>query len=408
MKLINKDFINNFIGLSSMNLMALIVPLVTMPILSKSLGMELYGIFLLLLSINAFGQSFVNYSFGVVAVREISVIKDDVKSRSLLYSEIFSSQVLLSIIYLAFVTLLAYFDLIYLNVEQVFFYSYPVIISNVLFSLWFHQGVSETKVVAFLNILARLSFIIYCLFFVVSKSDLDEIMFFYAYSLFIASILSFFYRIRHYKINLKACSPFQRIREGKDSFIGLFSPNLYSNVPGLALPSLISESQYSIYAIAIRIINIANMAQNIISRSLLPVLSNREEYSITDVLKINLTVSIFISIGFLLLSDWVVNLLVGKGYEESVYYIKISVVGIVCLAIADSIANGFYLAKKRDKDYRKISIYVSVICFIISIPLVFIFKSFGAILILIFARVIFAIFYIVDFNKTVIKKRYKK
>lgn len=229
-------------------------------------------------------------------------------------------------------------------------------------------------------------------------------MLFYAYSLFIASLVSFIYRIKHYKIDLVVCSPFKRIKEGKDSFIGLFSPNLYSNVPGLALPSLINESQYSIYAIAIRIINVANMAQNIISRSLFPVLANRDDYSLKDVLKINLTVSILISIGFLILSDLVINLLVGKGYEESAYYIKISVIGIICLAITDSIANGFYLIKKRDKDFRKISIYVSVICFVISIPLVFIFKSLGAILILIFARVIFAIFYIVDFNKTVIEK----
>lgn len=164
-KLLNKDFINNFIGLSSMNLMALMVPLVTMPILSKSLGMESYGVFLLLLSINAFGQSFVNYSFGVIAVRELSIIKNSMKKKSLLYSEILSSQVFLAILYLAVVTLLASFDVFYLGVGQVVLYTFPVVVSNVLFSLWFHQGISETKFVAFLNIFARVSFIIYCLFF---------------------------------------------------------------------------------------------------------------------------------------------------------------------------------------------------------------------------------------------------
>jgi len=403
-KLLNKDFFNNFIGLSSMNLMALLVPLVTMPILSKSLGIDTYGIFLLLLTINGFGQSFVSYSFGIIAVRELSAKKNIANEQNKIFSEIFSSQCLLAILYMSIILFISSFDVFYLSVQDVFFYSTPVVASHIFFSIWFHQAVSEVKFVAFLNISARIIFVIYCVFFVVSKDDLSNLMFIYAYSLFLASLISFVYRIKKYNIKMKFYSPLKRINQGRNAFLGLFSPNLYSNVPGLALPSLVTESQYTIFSVAIRIINVANMAQNIISRSLFPVLAGNNDYRLRDILKINLTVSIFISFCFILLSDFVISILVGAGYETSVFYIKISTIGIIALSITDSIANGFYLIKNKDRDFRNISIKVSVICSLVSIPLVFYYHSFGAIIVLIFARVMFAIFYCVDYYWKLHKK----
>ncbi|MFA0203965.1 oligosaccharide flippase family protein [Vibrio breoganii] len=402
-KLINADFLNNFMGLSSMNLVALIVPLITMPTLTSNLGMESYGVFMLLLAINGFGQGFIGFSFGITAVRDLAKNKNNNTYTSSIYSQITFSQLLLTIVYIIPVIIFAYFDAFYLNAFDILMFSYPVLLSNVFFAIWFHQGISRTKSVVVCNIVARAVFVLYSLFFVNSSNDLHSLMVVYSYSLFGMSILSFVYRLKKYDLKLKYQNPLTRISKGKDAFIGSFSPNLYSNIPGLILPSLINESQFAIFSVALRIIGVANMLQNVISRSLFPVLNSSNDFTVRDVFKINFTVSLLISIFFLVSSDKIVYWLVGTGFEQSIYYIKISVLGILALSITDSISNGYFLVKNKDVKFRNISLSVSFVSFLISIPLLYNFYATGAILTLILARVIFATVYTVSYYKETMK-----
>ncbi|EFK8875550.1 oligosaccharide flippase family protein, partial [Escherichia coli] len=66
----NKELFSNFISLSSINILNIIIPLVTMPYLSRVLGSNGYGVFFMYTSVVSLAIIISDYSSNIYGVRE--------------------------------------------------------------------------------------------------------------------------------------------------------------------------------------------------------------------------------------------------------------------------------------------------------------------------------------------------
>ena len=92
----NKKLISNFLSLAVLRGFDLIIPLVTLPYLLKTIGIELYGELAFALSMAMYFGSIIQYGFGVTAVREISLFRGDKAKISNIYSRTITCAMILT------------------------------------------------------------------------------------------------------------------------------------------------------------------------------------------------------------------------------------------------------------------------------------------------------------------------
>ncbi|HBA9762166.1 TPA: oligosaccharide flippase family protein, partial [Escherichia coli] len=80
MKKAKNEFVSNLIGLGSVNVLNLIIPIITMPILSRALGGDGYGIVLLFSSVTIFMMIIVDYSVNINGVRDVALNPNSLES----------------------------------------------------------------------------------------------------------------------------------------------------------------------------------------------------------------------------------------------------------------------------------------------------------------------------------------
>ncbi|MHC4518544.1 MAG: oligosaccharide flippase family protein [Planctomycetota bacterium] len=162
--------ISNFLSLTLVQWANYMLPVVTLPFLFRVLAADRYG---LVVFAQAFMQYFViltDFGFSLSATREISTHRADDKA----VGQIFSSVMLikLALLIVSFVILIALIAAVprFRDAWSVFIFAFGMVVGQVLFPLWFFQGIERMKYVAFLNLLAKLVFTV-LVFAVVRQRD---------------------------------------------------------------------------------------------------------------------------------------------------------------------------------------------------------------------------------------------
>lgn len=133
-----------------------ILPLITLPYLVRVLGPERFGV---IAFAQAFMQYFViltDYGFNLTATRRIAVNVDNPEAISAIFSSVMIIKIglmLLSLLVMAAVVL----AVPKLRSEWVlYFIAFFLVLGNVLFPVWFYQGMGQMKYITLLNVSAKL------------------------------------------------------------------------------------------------------------------------------------------------------------------------------------------------------------------------------------------------------------
>ena len=95
---VKKQFLSNLLGIGLIDGLNLLIPLLTIPILSRVLGPSEYGVYLLILTIVTFGYTFIDYSSNYVGVRKLAQAACNEK-RSDVFVNNFAYRIIFSILY---------------------------------------------------------------------------------------------------------------------------------------------------------------------------------------------------------------------------------------------------------------------------------------------------------------------
>ena len=83
-----KVLLENFVSLSALQLVGMLLPLITLPYLLRVLGFSNYGIVILAASLVAYFQSITDYSFKITATRDVAVFRNSPEKLNIIYSKV--------------------------------------------------------------------------------------------------------------------------------------------------------------------------------------------------------------------------------------------------------------------------------------------------------------------------------
>ncbi len=241
-----KRLISNFISLSFLQVVNYILPLITFPYLVRVLGVEKFGLIAFATATIMYFQILTDYGFNLSATREISIHRENKEK----VQEIFSSVMIIKfgLLILSFILL----SVLVFSFEkfrrdwEVYFLSFGMVVGQVLFPIWFFQGMEKMKYITFLNILAKGLFTIAIFIFVKQQSDYWKVPLLNSIGFILAGVLSLWIVYKDWNLGFKFVgfeSILRELKEGWYVFITSIQSNILSSswifILGLFTPTYI-------------------------------------------------------------------------------------------------------------------------------------------------------------------------
>ena len=271
-----KSLVNNVFNFSIFQLTNYLVPLITIPYIVRTIGVEKFGILSIALAIIQYFLIVVDYGFDISGTQKVAQASQDNKKLSLIFNSIIIIKVLIASVCFVFLLLLAkiftdigfYFEL--------YIYTFLSIPAQILLSLWFFTAIEKTKYLNYINFVSRLIYLVGILLIVKSESDFILIPLINSVSLFLAGLYSYTIIIKKFDIeftlpSLKDISYF--IKDGWNIFLSNLFITLYRNSNIVILGLFVSNQLVGYYSAGEKLIKILQSIFIPINRVMYPFIS---------------------------------------------------------------------------------------------------------------------------------------
>ncbi|MBI5656959.1 MAG: oligosaccharide flippase family protein [Geobacter sp.] len=163
----------NFLSLAGINVVNVMLSFIMAPYLARILGPDKLGLVYFAQTIAQYCILFTDYGFNLTATREVSINRDDIDSLSRIFTEVMAIKIFLMMISLVMLTAFIIFMHKFRDDIVVYYLSFGPVIGNILFPVWFFQGIENMKQIAILNFVSR--FFSLCLVVILVKHSSDYV-----------------------------------------------------------------------------------------------------------------------------------------------------------------------------------------------------------------------------------------
>jgi O-antigen/teichoic acid export membrane protein len=360
-----KKTLYNFFSVALLQIGNYVLPMITLPIISRIIGPEKYGVVNYSFAFVGYFVLFINAGFDFYGTRMILANKGNEQRTNELFSSILLSKALLLLIsIIVFIAALFLIPQLY-NEKLVSIFTFMMCIGWVINPSWLYNGMQDSRKYAIFSFASKLLFSIAVILVVRHKSDYIYHPLITSVAHVLVSLISFYYAIRKYKISFTWIN-WPKIRETlKDnrhlSIIWWITNQALSTNIVLA-GFLLSTLQIGYYSAALRIIIIV---QSIISMPLNTVLFPYIGEAFVKGYKDGITrvtkafpYLFFISLGMslvtLLFAKQVILVFYGRQFAEAVNLLKIASIVLFFTTLNGAFGQQVLLNLKKDATYVKI------------------------------------------------------
>lgn len=357
----HSSIIFNFSYLSILQVLNLLIPLITYPYLISIFKQELYGYIVFSQVIASYFAIFIAFGFSTVGIKEISINRNNTNK----ISEIVSSISLIKSFFLivSFLVCLGIVMVVDVPFKWLYILSFWSCIGNVIFPVWFFQGIEQMKYITFISVINKLLVLLLIFIFIKTQTDI------YLYPLInlfgtLASGGISFYLIYQKGIRLHL-QPFATLlgylRESYHFFITDVFTQVYTNTAKTITGIFLGMREVAYYDLAEKIINIFKIPQTIIVQTLFPRISI--EKNIRFIKKVFLGCIVFSLITYLILflgSEYFVSFLSKGNMPEATHVVRILGLVIVCIAVSSSICFFLMIPFGFKKVFTRLIVFCSL------------------------------------------------
>ena len=384
---INKRLIENIISLFTIKGLEYILAFITFPYLVRVLQVENFGAVVFVQGIIQYFVLFTDYGFNLLGPKEIAQ-HDNVNERGKIFASIFCAKViLLCISTIVFILMLT--GIQYVNSIDITLYSviYLMVVGNVIFPIWFFQGIQQMRYITIVNIIGRFLSVVCIFYFVKTPDDYILAGLFQAVVPLIAGICSWIILWKNYRevFVLPTCQDIKQVFiEAWEIFTSTIAINLYtaSNIVFLGL--LTNNTVVGYFSGAQKIIQNINQLISPITQAVYPYVSKMASNSKMDALKFLRKIVLVLGggnfIGSILIfvfAEWIVDILLGKGYEQSVLLLRI----LAFLPFIISLSNVFgiqtMLVFSMKKQFNRVLLSAAIVNTMIVLPMIYFYQAIG-------------------------------
>ena len=224
-----KIIATNYFSLSVLQIANYILPLLILPYLVRILGTEKFGLIMFAQAFATILTVFVDFGFNLSGTREVSVARNEREKLSKIFSAIMTIKA--GLICLAFFILFIIVKVFtrFSADADVYFLSFGVVIGQALFPVWFFQGIEKMKIVALINILAKIIFTVLVFVLVNEESDYILVPVFNSLGFIVAGALGLLLSFKYVQFKFPSLKLMnQLLFESSSLFISNFATMLYT------------------------------------------------------------------------------------------------------------------------------------------------------------------------------------
>ena len=384
---VNSKLFENILSLTVIKGLEYILAFITFPYLVRVLQVEQYGLIVFAQSIIQYFVLLTDYGFNLLGPREIAQ-HDSVKERGSVFSNIFFSKLLLlfgsTVIYGFGMLGLAYYHKVDIVLYLIF---YLMVIGNVLFPVWFFQGIQQMRYITFVNIIANVFRVAGIFMLVKTPQDYLLAALFQAIVPLVAAVFSWVILVKDYPEVLVLPNR-QGIKkmfvDGWSVFTSTIAINLYTASNVVVLGMMTNNTVVGYFSGAKKIIDNVTLLISPITQAIYPYVSKKASISKTDALSFLHKIIIALGGGNLLLSlfimvfaEWIVKLLLGSGYEQSVLLLRIMAFLPVIISLSNIFGVQTMLVFGMQKEFSRILMMAAVLNTCVVLPMIYLYEGIG-------------------------------
>lgn len=362
----DKKIKTNVIYNSIYQLLSIILPLITMPYISRMLGAENIGNYSYAYSIAYYFVIFAMLGLQNYGNRRIAQVRDDKRKLSKVFSEIYGMQLISAII--STVCFVIY------NIKKnniLLWIMMPYVMSSIFDVSWFFFGIEEFKITVIRNIIIK-SISTILIFLAVKQNENGIII----YSIII-SLSNFFSQIILW-ININQYTKFYRVRFKEIMihikpnlilFIPIIAASLYKIMDKIMIGNMSQMEQLGYYENVEKIINVPITLIGSLGIVLMPRISNlysnnkkEEGYRFFEKsIYFTLLLAMPMCLGMISVANVFIPIFLGDGYEKCINILYILSISVIFTLIASTIRTQYLIPNNYDKKYIKSIIYGALI-----------------------------------------------
>lgn len=357
-----------------------IIPLITLPYVTRTLGADTFGKVAFVQVVMTFVMLFTDYAFSWSAVRDVASARNDKRQLSRLFYSIWAAQWMLTAVAGLALSALA-LVLRIVNYEFMLFTIgfLAVVVGNTLFPLWFFQGLERMGEIALIQISTRLCSIPAIFLLVTKPEDALIVLGVQAGVAMLAGVFSLFYILRsdwvHY-YQPSCADVASALRSGWTLFLSKIGISLYTTLAPLALGLVAGSTAVSYFSLADRIRAAGQSLLTPLANALFPRLSHlfdsdRESANRLVVRGFSLTLltASIISLGLFCLAGPAIHLLGGHEFESAKQVLQVLAVLPVLVGLSNVFGVQVMLANGRVRPFNLILAGAAIIGVIVIWPL---------------------------------------
>lgn len=373
-----KMLIHNFIALAILQGSNYILPLITIPYLTRVLGIKLYGLTVFATAFTSYFSMLTDYGFNLSATREIAKNRNDKNKISTIFSSVMIIKLILLLVsFLILIIAITFIDK-FNKYWMVYLFSFGTVIGMTIFPEWLFLGMEKMKLITYINLIGKTISTFAIFIFIKEKSDYVIVPIINSISFLIIGLLSLVIVKRYLSVELKVPTKQQLLYSLKDStqyFTSRISASIYSVSNTFVLGLVTSTTVVGYYTIAEKIYRAVLGLYKPAVDVLYPFFSKEKNINLfKKIFYLCTFLNFLLMIVIYFFAGEIVYLVAGENLIESVYTLKVFTV--ILLITGPSYLIGYpLLAAFGFPKYANYSIVLGSIFHLIGLIILLIFSK---------------------------------
>ncbi|MFH2035554.1 MAG: oligosaccharide flippase family protein [Candidatus Zixiibacteriota bacterium] len=322
-----KNLFHNFLSLSFLQISNYLLPLIILPYLIRVVGIEKFGLIAFAQGVMQYFIILTDYGFNLSATKEISSNRDN---------ENIISEIFCSVLIIKFILTLIALGVLYLIIATtdkfgadavLYIFTFGLVIGNLLFPVWFFQGIEKMKHLTALHLIGKIFYLITLFIFVKDTANYLYVPLLNSIGLILSGLIAIIVIVFKFKVKLiipSLKSIIGHFRESSQFFLSRVSVSLYTSINTVVLGFFTSNEMVGFYSAAEKIFIAMRSAFAPIAQALYPYMAHKLNLGLFKKLYyLVLALAVIIGVSIYLFSGDIIRIAFGPNLELSAEILRI-------------------------------------------------------------------------------------
>jgi PST family polysaccharide transporter len=326
LSLLRNVLFKNFVALTTLQGINLILPFITLPYLARVLGVSNYGVVVMVYSIMQLLFVICDYGFNLSATKEISLHRSNPEKVNTIFSSIICIKTILLILSLIILLILTFTIPTVTAHRLAYFMGFGMVIGQSITPIWLFQGMEKMKYITIVNLVSKLTFTVFIFVLIQSSSDYIYVPLLYSIGFVLAGILSLFFAYREFGIRFlipRGQEIKEQLNTSTQYFFSRASVAVYTSSNNFVVGLVLGNYYAGIFGVAEKLYTAMTVIYSPLSDAIYPYMVQKRNLKLfKKVLLGAALLNLVVAFTTYFYAEEIIYFVFGEGYAESAILLR--------------------------------------------------------------------------------------